>query len=247
MTPRASGEFPLVRVRNPWGNEVEWKGAWADGSPEWSSLSDQEKKRLGLNFEADGEFWMSYEDWRARFDLLEMTNLSPDSPGEDSPGHWAVATFSDSWQAGLSAGGCRNFLETFADNPQFLVSLTEQCSVLVNLIQKGRRAMKDEGRDLLPVGFSIYSLGGQEKQGRCPEDFFKYNRIQYNSKFGKFRYGSMWFFLSLIFDIFLRDVSGRFKLPPGNYLIIPSTFKPNQEGDFMLRVFTEQPVNSIKL
>jgi len=22
----------LVRVRNPWGNEYEWKGAWSDGS-----------------------------------------------------------------------------------------------------------------------------------------------------------------------------------------------------------------------
>ena len=24
------GEVQLVRVRNPWGNECEWKGAWSD-------------------------------------------------------------------------------------------------------------------------------------------------------------------------------------------------------------------------
>ena len=52
-----------------------------------------------------------------------------------------------------------------------------------------------------------------------------------------------------IFNFFsnLREVSGRFKLPPGNYLIVPSSFKPNEEGDFILRVFTEQAVNSAEL
>ncbi len=25
-----SGEIQLLRIRNPWGNEAEWKGAWGD-------------------------------------------------------------------------------------------------------------------------------------------------------------------------------------------------------------------------
>ena len=29
-TPRVSGQIPMVRVRNPWGNEAEWKGAFSD-------------------------------------------------------------------------------------------------------------------------------------------------------------------------------------------------------------------------
>ena len=45
----------------------------------------------------------------------------------------------------------------------------------------------------------------------------------------------------------LREVSGRFKLPPGNYLIVPSSFNPDEQGDFILRVFTEQAVNSAEL
>ena len=60
VTPKVSGEFPLVRVRNPWGNAWEWNGAWSDGSPEWAFIPDQEKERLGLDFAEDGEFWMSY-------------------------------------------------------------------------------------------------------------------------------------------------------------------------------------------
>lgn len=38
----------------------------------------------------------------------------------------------------------------------------------------------------------------------------------------------------------LREVSGRFELDPGHYVIIPSTFKPDQAGTFMLRVFAQK-------
>ena len=31
-TPRMSGKIPMLRIRNPWGNEAEWKGAWSDKS-----------------------------------------------------------------------------------------------------------------------------------------------------------------------------------------------------------------------
>ena len=37
-TGNKRGLFPLVRVRNPWGNEAEWKGPWSDGSREWNYI-----------------------------------------------------------------------------------------------------------------------------------------------------------------------------------------------------------------
>ena len=37
-TGNKRGLFPLVRVRNPWGNEIEWKGPWSDGSREWNYI-----------------------------------------------------------------------------------------------------------------------------------------------------------------------------------------------------------------
>ena len=29
-TPRLSGEIPMVRIRNPWGNETEWNGSGSE-------------------------------------------------------------------------------------------------------------------------------------------------------------------------------------------------------------------------
>ena len=38
-----------------------------------------------------------------------------------------------------------------------------------------------------------------------------------------------------------RQVSARFKLQPGTYVIIPSTQSRDEEGEFMLRVLAELP------
>lgn len=43
----------------------------------------------------------------------------------------------------------------------------------------------------------------------------------------------------------LREVSCRFKLPRGTYCIVPSTFDPNEEGEFLLRVFSEHQNNMV--
>jgi len=29
-TPNTTGKIPLLRLRNPWGNEAEWNGPWSD-------------------------------------------------------------------------------------------------------------------------------------------------------------------------------------------------------------------------
>merc|ERR1712013_663428 len=38
----------------------------------------------------------------------------------------------------------------------------------------------------------------------------------------------------------LREVSKRLQLPPGNYCIIPTTFRPGQESRFLVRTFVER-------
>ena len=42
----------------------------------------------------------------------------------------------------------------------------------------------------------------------------------------------------------MREICGRHKLQPGHYCVIPSTFQPNQDGDFLLRMFSEKPTDT---
>jgi hypothetical protein len=41
-----------------------------------------------------------------------------------------------------------------------------------------------------------------------------------------------------------REVTKRFKVLPGYYLIIPSMFYEDKDGEFLLRIFTENKVES---
>ena len=38
----------------------------------------------------------------------------------------------------------------------------------------------------------------------------------------------------------LREVTMRFRFPPGTYVVVPSTIAPGEEGQFLLRIFAEK-------
>ncbi|XP_037358188.1 calpain-3 isoform X2 [Talpa occidentalis] len=225
----------LVRLRNPWG-QVEWIGSWSDGWKDWSFVDKDEKARLQHLVTEDGEFWMSYEDFIYHFTKLEICNLTADALESDKLQTWTVSVNEGRWVRGCSAGGCRNFPDTFWTNPQYRLKLLEEdddpddceviCSFLVALMQKNRRKDRKLGANLFTIGFAIYEVP-KEMHGNkehLQKDFFLYNASKARSRT----------------YINMREVSERFRLPPSEYVIVPSTYEPHQEGEFILRVFSEK-------
>uniref|UniRef100_A0A4W5RM08 Calpain 9 n=1 Tax=Hucho hucho TaxID=62062 RepID=A0A4W5RM08_9TELE len=222
----------LIRIRNPWG-QVEWNGAWSDESREWNVIDSSEKKRIFQNSMDDGEFWMEFEDFKANYDKIEICNLTPDSLTDDTKRKWEVNMFEGNWIRGSTAGGCRNFIDTFWTNPQFKLTLlhaddnNDKCSVVIALMQKNRRALRKEGLDLQTIGFALYEAPADEDH--LGKDFFRYNGSKARSKT----------------YINVREISERFTLPPGNYLLVPTTFQPHDEADFIIRIFSEKAAGTM--
>uniref|UniRef100_A0A6Q2YIC9 Calpain-3 n=1 Tax=Esox lucius TaxID=8010 RepID=A0A6Q2YIC9_ESOLU len=224
----------LVRLRNPWG-QVEWNGPWSDNSKEWASLPKGEKDKLQHQSAEDGEFWMSFEDFKKNYTKIEICNLTPDALEDDKIHKWTVSVNEGRWVRGCSAGGCRNHPDTFWTNPQYRLRLLEEdddpednevaCSFVVSLMQKNRRKDRKLGANLFTIGFAIYEVSPMHgNKQHLQKDFFLVNSSKARSKA----------------YINLREVTQRFRLTPGEYVIIPSTYEPHQEGEFLLRVFSEK-------
>ena len=100
-------------------------------------------------------------DFMTHFEYVEICNMGPEIEGITS---WSVSHADGSWIKGFNAGGCRNDLESFATNSQFLMTLTDSdedddnmCTCVVSLIQKGTRQRKavTDGNGCLVIGSMI--------------------------------------------------------------------------------------------
>ncbi|XP_034283792.1 calpain-8-like isoform X2 [Pantherophis guttatus] len=227
----------LIRIRNPWGDR-EWTGAWSDNAPEWKYINP--KQRNTLHRQAiDGEFWMSFSDFKKQFTNLEICNLSPDPLACNQTRKWNMKLFHGTWQSGSTAGGSPNYPETYWTNPQFKMKLEEPdddqepsasepcCTMIVGLMQKNRRRQKMKGEDWLNISYSIYQLENQVNV-HLSREFFSTNKPVVH--FGR--------------EVCSREASIRFHLPQGEYLIVPYTSQPSQDGHFCLRIFSVKQIKA---
>ncbi|XP_028654676.1 calpain-1 catalytic subunit-like [Erpetoichthys calabaricus] len=223
-------DVKLIRLWNPWGN-TEWNGAWSDQSSKWKGVHEEQKQKLYLKRE-DGEFWMDIEDFKNYFDTVNICNESPGFLDSNANSIWTESTGSGKWIRGISASGCLTNSDSFWMNPQYRISLEDASdlessyNVVISLIQKPlhrKRCLSS----FLHIGFYIFRVPSQFNSGRLPQEFFtSFNH--HVSTFG---------FLNA------RNISERYTLPPGNYVVVPSTYNKGQEGKFVLSVFSKTKNN----
>ncbi|XP_065219426.1 calpain-C [Planococcus citri] len=211
----------LIKLKNPITVSGEYIGAWSRDSTEWDEVPPHEKERLGVKHTSDGEFWISYSDFVKTFTHLEVVHLdnetSRDEPSLHHKHTWQMRIYQGSWQRGVTAGGCRNNPDTFHINPQLHLILSEMEEVIISLNQHSIMEPK-------VIGFTAYSLPKNigESAGR---QFFKKNKSLVNSQYTN-----------------SRQVSQRYQLEQGGYLVLPTTFEPAQESSFTLRVYSCKPL-----
>ncbi|KAL3057938.1 calpain-5a [Trematomus bernacchii] len=219
-----SDKLTMIRMRNPWG-EKEWNGPWSDSSEEWKKVSNSEREKIGVTVQDDGEFWMTFDDFIANFTdliLCRLINTSYLSLHKT----WEEAVIRGSWRCHDDplinrAGGCTNNKHSFLQNPQYVFDVKKpEDEVLICLQQKDRRATLREGRgENMAIGFELHRV--------------ELNRT-YRMHVTQQKVGGSAFINS-------RSVFIRIDLKEGRYVIIPTTFDPGLEGDFLLRTFTDVP------
>ncbi|XP_019749408.1 calpain-1 catalytic subunit-like [Hippocampus comes] len=223
----------LVRLLNPWGRG-EWNGDWSDRSPLWETVSPQDRA-LCLSVVDNGEFWMSLGEFCRFYSDLDICCMCPDFLDGNSSCHWKTSYYEGRWLAGKTAGGCLNNREqNFWTNPQYRVrvgQLHSECAskrgeknMLVSLMQKPDKRNRALVKNL-HIGFSVFEVPEELKaqRGKFPADFFSRNKPVVQTK----NY------------VNAREVMELVLLEPGEYLIVPSTFKPNETASFILTILSK--------
>ena len=183
-------------------------------------MDDESKRKIGLQYKADGEFWMSFfTDFFREFEEVSICTMGPDFDLDGQVDQALTLTLQGSWIPNVNAGGCRNDMALFATNPKYKITIGQEINqVIIGLAQK-----KVPGIKLHQIGFTIYESNHQEFYD---VDFFRSNKA----------FGTSGSYINY------REIFGRYSMPRGTYIVIPATFAPNTSADFLLRVYSQEKI-----
>lgn len=211
-------------------------------------ISPHVKNSLEFKIDNEGEFWMCFEDFCHYFDSIQFCHLTPDSfsdellraDAKNKNISWKMIAYHGEWRRNVSAGGSGNGGDRrFWTNPQFLVKLVDVdvndddnlATMIVALMQKFTREKRSQNHGQTAEEFIQFRLFRVLKESDAERSVRTGEKLQDNQVE---RVGNSGNYINK------REVTQRFRLKPGHYLIIPSTFDVNMDGQFVLRIFTEK-------
>jgi len=242
-----SSKARLLKLRNPWG-DGEWKGPWSDNDGMWRTpLGARALRTLGVTFDDDGTFWLSWEDFQAHFNKVYVVRVVDSVDGtaagaaqRATADQWFRYELEGEWTE-QTAGGCFNF-PSWRVNPQFALQTAETTHAYFLLMQPDPKMCGsadrggDEGGPKYEMKIGMYVMKGkagmmrkvlydsEEIEGDDVVDstpYMAYREVQANT----------------------MDEEGEDALPPHTPLVLcPSTFAPGKTGRFRVVVMTERPL-----
>lgn len=221
----------LIRIRNPWGgkNLKEWTGAWCDASEEMlmnyelinekiKEADKQEAELIDLDEKkrADGNFFMSYEDFVRIWCKLSLCHKFPsDYKSLRYVGNWDKQT-----AGGTPYKGLPEQVQSWGKNTQYLLKLSQKTHVFLSLGQEDGR-LKASATEAFPFTSCIHPVvivvlktNGDSKAQ------FNGGAIAGMSPIKQF-----------------KEVSLDLTLEAGSYVIVPSTQDIGQQGAYYLNIY----------
>ena len=210
-------------------------------------MSESDKELLEFKKENEGEFWMCFDDFYFYFDSIQFCHLTPEAFSDEilqrktnSTISWNMIAYDGEWVKNKSAGGSGNGNDKrYWSNPQYLVKLNDidlnddenLSTIIISLMQKYTREkrMLNNGQPAEEfMQFRFYRIIKDSDAEKSIKTGFKLNEEQLE------RVGNSGDYINK------REITTRFRVKPGYYVIIPSLFDYNIAGEFLLRLFTEQ-------
>ncbi|GFN96037.1 calpain-5 [Plakobranchus ocellatus] len=173
---------------------------------------------MGVKFDKEGEFWMSFEEWTKNFtdvDICHFVNTSFFTLKKS----WTETICFSKWSSAGRNGGNNWDSLSFLSNPQYMFDITTETpdTIMVSLEQRD----VTEGR--VAVGHEKNTIG------------FYIMKVERNRQYRIHVKGEQMFKSQFLKS---RNVFGTCALPKGRYVIIPCCANASAVGDFMLRLYT---------
>ncbi|KAJ3387696.1 Calpain-6 [Lobulomyces angularis] len=231
-------EVLMVKLVNHWINSSNKDNICEDFSllsqstweNEWKIVSRRQLNKLGLSFEENGVFFISFEEFlkhSAGVTILHNVNVNR------LISNFQYFHFTEAWSiAAQTAGGSVLEAGKFFRNPQFLISINSKSSsvkLLITLTQKSLKFCSNESEfnfdasssnaTLLTIGFVIFRVELNRKS-------------KIDSVYSSDRIVNMVNYSSLI------ETSEVVEFSSGRYILIPTTTNFGEENTFSLRFLT---------